>query len=93
MTKEEVLEKHCPSTNNLFLDKKGRAFRDRILKAMEEHAESVHVSRLLSAVPSVKEINNFAKRYSDTEDRNEDVIVGAVWVLEYIKQKQRGIAG
>jgi pantothenate synthetase len=37
-TKEEILEKHCPSMNNLYLDNQGRNFRDRIIKAMEEYA-------------------------------------------------------
>jgi 3'-phosphoadenosine 5'-phosphosulfate (PAPS) 3'-phosphatase len=37
-TKEEILEKHCPSMNNLYLDNQGRNFRDRILKAMEQYA-------------------------------------------------------
>ena len=33
----EILEKHCPSMNNLYLDDNGRAFRDRIINAMNEY--------------------------------------------------------
>lgn len=40
-TKEQILEKHCPSMNNLFLDKSGREFRDRILLAMQEYADQL----------------------------------------------------
>lgn len=38
-TDEEILEKNCPSMNNLYLDDQGRAFRGRILKAMNELSE------------------------------------------------------
>lgn len=34
----EILEKHCPSMNDLFLDDQGRNFRDRVIAAMEEYA-------------------------------------------------------
>lgn len=39
LTDKEILEKHCPSMNNLYLDDHGRNFRDRILKAMHEFSE------------------------------------------------------
>lgn len=35
----DVLEKHCPSMNNLYLDNQGRAFRDRVVNAMNEYAK------------------------------------------------------
>lgn len=31
-----ILEKNCPSMNNLYLDKQGREFRDRIVTAMKQ---------------------------------------------------------
>lgn len=37
-TAQDTLEKHCPSMNNLYLDKQGKAFRDRVILAMEEYA-------------------------------------------------------
>lgn len=36
-TPQEILENHCPSMNNLYLDKQGRAFRDRVIEAMKEY--------------------------------------------------------
>jgi len=38
-TREEILEKHCPSMSPLYLDNVGRAFRDRVFAAMEEYAK------------------------------------------------------
>ena len=35
---ESILEKHCPSMCNLYLDAQGRNFRDRVVKAMIEFA-------------------------------------------------------
>lgn len=35
---EEILKKHCPSMDDLFLDYSGRQFRERIIKAMNEYA-------------------------------------------------------
>ena len=54
MTAKEVLEKHCPSMNDLFLDGDGRKFRKDITEAMKEYAEYVHVSRILSDVDGEK---------------------------------------
>ena len=39
-TAETILEKHCPSMNNLYLDKQGIEFRDRIVKAIQEAVKS-----------------------------------------------------
>ncbi|MEK6878619.1 MAG: hypothetical protein AABY22_03375 [Nanoarchaeota archaeon] len=36
---EQILEKHCPSMNRLYLDKQGFEFRGRILNAMNELSE------------------------------------------------------
>ncbi len=47
---KEVLKKHCPSMDDLFLDKQGRLFRDNILKAMNEYAHY----RLIEYVDSRK---------------------------------------
>lgn len=38
---EEILKKHCPSMDNLFLDKQGKEFRQRIFDAMQEYAREV----------------------------------------------------
>ena len=37
---EMILEKHCPSMSNLYLDAQGRNFRDRVVKAMIEYHET-----------------------------------------------------
>ena len=39
--KELILEKHCPSMSILYLDDMGRAFRKRILAAMEDHGDQL----------------------------------------------------
>jgi uncharacterized phage infection (PIP) family protein YhgE len=36
---KEILEKHCPSMNRIYLDDQGMAFRERILAAMQEYAD------------------------------------------------------
>lgn len=44
--KELILEKHCPSMSLLYLDDNGRAFRKRILAAMEDYTDKVlHADR------------------------------------------------
>jgi hypothetical protein len=44
--KEMILEKHCPSMSLLYLDDNGRAFRKRILAAMEDFTDKVlHADR------------------------------------------------
>lgn len=42
--KELILEKHCPSMSLLYLDDNGRAFRERILAAMEDYTEETRSS-------------------------------------------------
>ena len=37
---EKILEKNCPSMNNIFLDKQGREFKERIINAIIEYRES-----------------------------------------------------
>lgn len=37
INKEQILEKHSPSMSILFLDDVGRAYREKILSAMEEY--------------------------------------------------------
>lgn len=37
-TAPQILEKHCPSMHDLYLDQDTRPFRDRIVLAMEEYA-------------------------------------------------------
>ncbi len=57
ITKEEILEKHCPSMNDLFLDKEGRLFRDKILAAMDEYYFSnsnIHVSKINNTCNDLK---------------------------------------
>ncbi len=36
-TLQEVLLGHCPDMHSQYLDDSGRAFRDRILQAMQDH--------------------------------------------------------
>ena len=35
---KEILKKHCPSMDDLFLDDNGKQFRKRVLVAMNEYA-------------------------------------------------------
>ena len=54
---EETLKKHCPSMDNLFLDKQGREFRDRVLEAMKEYAVEVAKATLAKASALMYEYN------------------------------------
>ncbi len=38
-TAQEILESNCPSMNPLFLDDSGKAFRSRVIQAMEKYAQ------------------------------------------------------
>jgi hypothetical protein len=66
-TKEEILEKHCPSMNNLYLDNQGRNFRDRIIKAMEEYAsqQTAEATALLLNSVSKEQFIELQKELSD----------------------------
>ncbi|MEA1849224.1 hypothetical protein U9K52_09895 [Chryseobacterium sp. MHB01] len=54
---DEILKKHCPSMDNLFLDKQGREFRDRVLEAMKEYAIEVAKATLEKASALMYEYN------------------------------------
>lgn len=41
-----ILNSHCPSMDNLFMDNERRAFRDRIFDAMKEYSEKCSAASL-----------------------------------------------
>jgi len=57
-TAEEILQKHCPSMSNLFLDSQGKNFRDRIVQAMKEYAKEVAREALKNAAENASLIES-----------------------------------
>lgn len=70
--KELILEKHCPSMSVLYLDDNGRAFRKRILAAMEDFTDKVlHADRnQVQAKLSEMQVENL-KQYAALKAKGE----------------------
>lgn len=48
----EILKKHCPTMDDLFLDNNGRAYRQRVIDAMMEYCQG-EIDKLRSALKEV----------------------------------------
>lgn len=65
---EQILEKHCPSMNNLYLEQRGRQFRDNLVKAMIEFKDSeskAEIDRLRETVTEYKNLLHQSDQESD----------------------------
>jgi hypothetical protein len=100
VTKEDILEKYCPSMNPLYLDDNGRAFKDRIILAMEEYAKQNANGNQLETLVRVRQYLRerkvkwlgFADTYDkktvqEDKERTNGVLYGIECALDAIEKE------
>lgn len=79
-----ILERHCPSMNNLYLDDNGRQFRDRAVAAMEEYS-----AQQLSEFKSKLKTNLFKEVCGTVDTYTYDKILSLIDSLSLLGEEKQ----